>query len=97
MPFGFWVLGNYSTEAELEQDDAESQMPFGFWVLGNAGHDHPSHAPKGGVSNAFRLLGSGEPSGTCRRASSSTASQMPFGFWVLGNAQTEAERIRRWW
>ena len=84
MPFGFWVLGNYSTEAELEQDDAESQMPFGFWVLGNAGHDHPSHAPKGGVSNAFRLLGSGErgtrsPKPRSQRRSLKCLSA--FGFW----------------
>ena len=38
------------------------------------------------VSNAFRLLGSGEPivgeAGTLKVPAS---SQMPFGFWVLGN------------
>ena len=37
-----------------------SQMPFGFWVLGNVDHGHLPNAEIRQVSNAFRLLGSGE-------------------------------------
>ena len=38
----------------------ESQMPFGFWVLGNPGFAKCGEVAEIYVSNAFRLLGSGE-------------------------------------
>ena len=40
------------------------------------------------VSNAFRLLGSGEHRQRYRHRQQGVESQMPFGFWVLGNHQT---------
>ena len=99
MPFGFWVLGNDSHLNLCRPIREASQMPFGFWVLGNPLTLRPLPSLSRPVSNAFRLLGSGEPDyQTIVIDSADWASQMPFGFWVLGNkAQTEAERIRRWW
>ena len=38
----------------------KSQMPFGFWVLGNKKTRHSISKRNALVSNAFRLLGSGE-------------------------------------
>ena len=62
MPFGFWVLGNNQTQHNKQRQLWRSQMPFGFWVLGNFPVSRPKLGEITGVSNAFRLLGSGEPS-----------------------------------
>ena len=60
-------------------------MPFGFWVLGNL-CDEQGAAPASVVSNAFRLLGSGERILLALDLDATLPrSQMPFGFWVLGN------------
>ena len=56
--FGFW--GTESVEAAAMMWLGESQMPFGFWVLGNRGGCQPGGHFFPRVSNAFRLLGSGE-------------------------------------
>ena len=45
--------------------------------------------PANRVSNAFRLLGSGELSMPLGPVFFPFGSQMPFGFWVLGNASQE--------
>ena len=48
--------------------------------------------PRGaGVSNAFRLLGSGGPRSARRNSQDQVRSQMPFGFWVLGDSSLCAE------
>ena len=60
-------------------------MPFGFWVLGNGREGQEFHDEWSRVSNAFRLLGSGEPRQGWDDPSRFALSQMPFGFWVLGN------------
>ena len=61
-------------------------MPFGFWVLGNTTLAAQAESPIFLVSNAFRLLGSGEQADAMLdRKDWSFESQMPFGFWVLGN------------
>ena len=61
-------------------------MPFGFWVLGNMSRTGEFQGFNFAVSNAFRLLGSGEPKiGEHEARLKLTRSQMPFGFWVLGN------------
>ena len=60
---------------------------FGFWGTDNKLHG--LHGWETKVSNAFRLLGSGEH--TLKATESnlrSPRSQMPFGFWVLGNHST---------
>ena len=62
-------------------------MPFGFWVLGNRSSHRQLHPARRAVSNAFRLLGSGERSlGWAMAWPMNIMSQMPFGFWVLGNS-----------
>ena len=44
------------------------------------------------VSNAFRLLGSGERGKReTKVVTNRDLSQMPFGFWVLGNTQYKPE------
>ena len=61
MPFGFWVLGNkhaVCTMAYLTPHGLKCLSAFGFWGT--------KSFPQGqvwrhNVSNAFRLLGSGEP------------------------------------
>ena len=83
MPFGFWVLGNLEA-LQILFSAIVSQMPFGFWVLGN-GMRLRNVLSLSAVSNAFRLLGSGEPSSRRATPAPSLGSQMPFGFWVLGN------------
>ena len=60
-------------------------MPFGFWVLGNSAERSGDLHGLPQVSNAFRLLGSGEPKQALARRYQAKTSQMPFGFWVLGN------------
>jgi len=44
--------------------------------------------PANRVSNAFRLLGSGELSMPLGPVFFPFGSQMPFGFWVLGNTHS---------
>ena len=73
------------TEAEM------SQMPFGFWVLGNlpfAGGRDLSHGP---VSNAFRLLGSGEPPiGLLQSIARALVSN---AFRLLGSGEQNATKV----
>jgi len=48
------------------------------------------------VSNAFRLLGSGELVNVGDEADKlETLSQMPFGFWVLGNSKRKPLNRRK--
>ena len=84
MPFGFWVLGNMDIREKVLLKILVSQMPFGFWVLGNkllpfaGGRDL-------GVSNAFRLLGSGEQgSPSTRKPGSRSVSN---AFRLLGSGE----------
>ena len=86
MPFGFWVLGNSATAQLFPELEGTSQMPFGFWVLGNQQPPLSPNTPTPRVSNAFRLLGSGEPFYFEYKDVFVKMSQMPFGFWVLGNS-----------
>ena len=58
--FGFW--GTALGTAEAYKAIHRSQMPFGFWVLGNGENAMKARRPFS-VSNAFRLLGSGELGG----------------------------------
>ena len=56
--FGFWGTSSTFTKARFQP--ARSQMPFGFWVLGNCELVRIIADINISVSNAFRLLGSGE-------------------------------------
>ena len=87
MPFGFWVLGNLVTYsiAGVAMFSLKCLSAFGFW--GTDQDYKASDSQKSKVSNAFRLLGSGEPIHWGKVSSGERGeSQMPFGFWVLGNS-----------
>ena len=56
--FGFW--GTHGIARSIGANLSLSQMPFGFWVLGNDEAEVRRVVERIVVSNAFRLLGSGE-------------------------------------
>ena len=93
MPFGFWVLGNRAAKPEGLSGWIRSQMPFGFWVLGNAARVCLAALHIWQVSNAFRLLGSGElkPS-TISNASYGAVSN---AFRLLGSGELDERQQRQ--
>ena len=84
MPFGFWVLGNAQGRKNgkgLLRSSLKCLSAFGFW-----GTNQTQRQPTRGlsVSNAFRLLGSGERSDTdfsLQWQSHSLKCLSAFGFW----------------
>ena len=93
MPFGFWVLGNIHTPKlgyKVINNSLKCLSAFGFWgTLIMSASILPADCH---VSNAFRLLGSGE----LTNAEIETMWMMPslkclsaFGFW--GTAKSEAK------
>ena len=88
--FGFWGTG--ASRRQSRQRSPPSQMPFGFWVLGNYRAGIQQRCVRDDVSNAFRLLGSGEPQDNDLGLEGyALQSQMPFGFWVLGNSSHQKQ------
>ena len=93
MPFGFWVLGNSPNRSNTApQGSLKCLSAFGFWGTQPNKKKGLRRFP---VSNAFRLLGSGEQLGEHEARLKLTRSQMPFGFWVLGNQKKELEAADR--
>ena len=60
MPFGFWVLGNppQKKNQSKKNESLKCLSAFGFW--GTPIHRQYTNLSRRSVSNAFRLLGSGE-------------------------------------
>ena len=69
-----------------------SQMPFGFWVLGNCSRTPKSPARADPVSNAFRLLGSGEL-GQRTGQSRATCYAVSNAFRLLGSGEPKAGKM----
>ena len=91
---GSGELGDAENRVKLtRQISLKCLSAFGFWGTENAMKTRRPFSSC--VSNAFRLLGSGEPS--TRRCASTRGrpSQMPFGFWVLGNRKILTIRFFR--
>ena len=61
-------------------------MPFGFWVLGNASEILCALGIRQRVSNAFRLLGSGEQTKR-RRDACFTEYRVSNAFRLLGSGE----------
>ena len=79
--FGFW--GTRKINYYPSWGFSPSQMPFGFWVLGNE-NNLIYVAVTRAVSNAFRLLGSGEQRQLFRVAAGASGCLKclsAFGFW----------------
>jgi len=85
--FGFWGTEDGTIEVPAGGQSLKCLSAFGFWGTAEALGSGIKKASI--VSNAFRLLGSGEPRNSPRNKRVRRPSQMPFGFWVLGNCSLE--------
>ena len=82
--FGFWGTRTRIVSVVCVRACLKCLSAFGFW--GTRGSPLSSQVCNR-VSNAFRILGSGERKSDSRHVFLHTGrSQMPFGFWVLGNS-----------
>ena len=81
--FGFWGTRQVLGEALKAEFGLKCLSAFGFWGTDKSKRKLTAEQA---VSNAFRLLGSGELRQRAEKTKDEgDESQMPFGFWVLGN------------